>query len=69
MQPRGNTRLSDAIQHAIIIDATAGAAQAWAFLSALNVPHHTILRVLSDQGQRRGTDLCPLNPLAAVIAK
>ncbi|WP_332855283.1 hypothetical protein [Duganella sp. S19_KUP01_CR8] len=56
MRPRENTRLADAIQHAIIIDATAGAAHAWAFLSALDVPDHTILRVLSDRARRRDSD-------------
>lgn len=55
MRPRENTRIADAIQHAIIIDATAGAAHAWAFLSALGVPDHTILRVLSDRSRRRGS--------------
>ncbi len=55
MQARENTRLSTAIQHAIVIDAKHGAAQAWAYLSAHNVPRHTILRVLSGT-QRRASD-------------
>jgi hypothetical protein len=56
MQARENTRLATAIQHAIVIDAKHGAAQAWAYLSAHNVPRDTILRVLSSQNQRRASD-------------
>jgi len=56
MQARENIRLSTAIQHAIIIDAKHGAAQAWAYLSAHNVPRQTILRVLSDHERRRASD-------------
>ena len=56
MQARENIRLAKAIQQAIVIDATNGAAQAWAYLSAHNVPRQTILRVLSSENQRRATD-------------
>ncbi|GJI98105.1 hypothetical protein GTP81_15100 [Rugamonas sp. FT107W] len=56
MRLRENTRLAIAIQHAILIDATVGAAHAWAYLSALDVPQSTILRVLSSTGQRRASD-------------
>jgi hypothetical protein len=56
MQSRENTRLATAIQNAIVIDAKHGAAQAWAYLSAHNVPKQTILRVLSGQTGRRATD-------------
>ena len=59
MRPRDNTRLASAIQQALIIDATAGAAQAWAFLSALDVRQETILRVLSGPGPRRASDPQP----------
>ena len=56
MQARENTRLATAIQNAIAIDAKHGAAHAWAYLSAYNVPKQTILRVLSGQNQRRASD-------------
>jgi hypothetical protein len=56
MQPRENLRLANAIRHAIAIDSKRGAAHAWAYLSAHDVPKQTILRVLSSQGQRRATD-------------
>lgn len=59
MRLRKNTRLANAIQQAIIIDATIGAAHAWAYLSALDVPKATILRVLSSASQRRASDRRP----------
>ena len=57
MRPRENARLAAAIQHAIVIDAIEGAAQAWAYLSAQAVSHATILRVLSGDGARRASDV------------
>jgi len=59
MRPRENTRLSKAIQQAVVIDATKGAAFAWAYLSAFEVPSATILRVLSSARKRRDTDPLP----------
>ncbi|MYM90609.1 hypothetical protein GTP91_25980 [Rugamonas sp. FT82W] len=63
MRLRENTRLANAIQQAIIIDATVGAAHAWAYLSALDVPQSTILRVLSGTGQRRASDRRPASQM------
>jgi hypothetical protein len=62
MKVRENTRLAQVVQHAIFIDATNGAAQAWAYLSAHGVPRQTILRVLSGQAQRRASDRNPASP-------
>ncbi|MBV6325407.1 hypothetical protein KVP70_31300 [Duganella sp. HSC-15S17] len=52
-------RLSKAIQQAVVIDATKGAAFAWAYLSSFEVPSATILRVLSGARKRRETDPLP----------
>ncbi|OEZ60744.1 MULTISPECIES: hypothetical protein [unclassified Duganella] len=57
MRHRENTLLSRAIQQAVIIDATMGAALAWAYLSTYNISNATILRVLSGAAQRRASDL------------
>jgi hypothetical protein len=56
MQARVNLRLANAIRHAVAIDAKHGAAQAWAYLTAHEVPRQTILRVLSGQIRRRASD-------------
>ncbi len=64
MRPRVNTRLSSAIQQAVVIDATMGAVHAWAYLSALEIPNHTILRVLSSPRKRRVSDPLPESQLA-----
>lgn len=56
MQSRNNQRISDAVQQAVVIDALSGAATAWAFLEAHDVPRETILRVLSTASGRRRSD-------------
>jgi hypothetical protein len=63
MQARANYRLSDAIEQGIVIDELSGAATAWAFLEAYEIPRETILRVLSTAARRRSTD----NPSRAGI--
>jgi hypothetical protein len=52
VRPRENARLAAVIQHAIVIDAVEGAAQAWAYLAAQSFPQDTILRVLSGDARR-----------------
>lgn len=59
METRENIYLARVIQQAIIIDATAGAAQAWVYLETHEVPKTTILRVLSNHERRRATDFSP----------
>lgn len=59
MQDRANTRLAKAIEQAVLIDSTDGAAKAWAYLSSHNVPTPTIFRVLSSHVQRRASDRPP----------
>ncbi len=56
--------MSRAIQQAVVIDAALGAVHAWAYLSALEVPAATILRVLSGADQRRASDRHPAPQLA-----
>jgi len=65
MQPRLNHQFSQVVEQAIVIDALSGAATAWAFLAAYEVPSETILRVLSTAAVRRKTD----NPSSNAIAK
>ncbi|TFW17651.1 hypothetical protein [Duganella callida] len=56
MQPRTNYHLAEALEQAVVIDALSGAATAWAFLEAHDVPRETILRVLSAASVRRQSD-------------
>ncbi|MYM71552.1 hypothetical protein GTP56_04995 [Duganella sp. FT134W] len=65
MQSRINQRFSEAVEQAVVIDALSGAATAWAFLEAHDVPRETILRVLSTASVRRRSD----TPTATTIEK
>lgn len=56
MDLRTNFVLSHIIEQGIEIDERRGAANAWAFLSSYDVPHQTILRVLSSASSRRAND-------------
>jgi hypothetical protein len=53
------------VEQAIVIEALSGAATAWAFLAAYEVPSDTILRVLSTASVRRKSD----NPSSTAIEK
>lgn len=50
---RENAELAKIIDAAIQIDAVKGAANAWAYLMAHSVQPQTIMRVLSNQSERR----------------
>lgn len=65
MQSRTNQRAAQAVEQAIVIDALSGAATAWAFLAAHDLPQETILRVLSTAAVRRRSD----TPSATTIDK
>ncbi|NYE63004.1 hypothetical protein FHW58_004226 [Duganella sp. 1224] len=65
MQSRTNQRFAEAVEQAVVIDALSGAATAWAFLEAHDVPRDTILRVLSKASVRRRSD----NPTASTLDK
>lgn len=56
MQPRTNQQFAQVVEQAVIIEALSGAATAWAYLAAHEVPRDTILRVLSTASVRRRTD-------------
>jgi hypothetical protein len=65
MQPRLNRQFAQVVEQAVVIEALSGAATAWAFLAAYDVPRETILRVLSTASVRRKTD----NPSSRAIDK
>ncbi|MRW86641.1 hypothetical protein GJ698_21450 [Pseudoduganella sp. FT26W] len=56
MQPRTNHQFADALEQGVVIDALCGAATAWAFLEAHDVPKEMIFRVLSSASVRRRSD-------------
>ena len=50
---RKNGELADLICHALSIQKTSGCVVAWAYLSKLDVPPATILRVLTNSADAR----------------
>lgn len=65
MQSRTNQQFADVLAQGVVIDALSGAATAWAFLEAHQVPRETISRVLSTASVRRRSD----TPTPATIEK
>jgi len=57
MQNRINGAMARAVEQGIIIDALRGAANAWAYLTATQVPKSVMLRVLADPARRRPMDV------------
>jgi len=56
MHTRMNEAMARAVEQGIIIDALRGAANAWAYLTASQVPKSVMLRVLAEPTRRRPTD-------------
>ena len=54
MKTSEELRVARVIEEGIAIDAQHGAAHAWVYLTAHNIPAATIMRVLSDAGKQRG---------------
>jgi len=56
MHTRSNEAMARAVEQGIIIDSLRGAANAWAYLTATQVPKSVMLRVLAEPARRRPTD-------------
>ena len=56
MIPRDNCHMREAVEHGLILDAVKGAAWAWAYMTAHEVPRLVILRVLTSPERRRPGD-------------
>lgn len=56
-QARNNTRMCLVVEQGIAHDLTHGSVAAWRFMTSHGVPEELILRVLSDPGRRRATDI------------
>jgi len=53
MKTSEELRVARVIEEGIAIDARHGAAHAWVYLTAHNIPAATIMRILSDAGKQR----------------
>lgn len=57
MHTRNNEAMERAVTRGVNIEALQGAAVAWAYMAAADVPRQVILRVLVDPAQRRAVDV------------
>jgi hypothetical protein len=53
MKTSEELRVARVLEEGIAIDAEHGAAHAWVYLTAHNIPAATIMRILSDAGKQR----------------
>jgi hypothetical protein len=57
MKTAEELRVARVIEQGIAIDAVDGAAHAWVYMTAHNIPAATIMRVLSEAGKRKTADV------------
>jgi len=53
-RPRQNAAMADIVDDAIALDRKVGAANAWVYMTAANVPVPVVKRVLATPSLRRG---------------
>lgn len=61
-QHRTNTTLSSIIEQGIARDVLHGSVLAWKFMASHGVPDDTIVRVLANAAERRGSDSSRADP-------